>query len=105
MLYDGVSTMIKPRCKLDTVSVPEAVCVSFVPPNPPAADTLRVYCKPAEPNESSWTRLAVPPGVKIVSPPTEVMAGAPPNEPVSRLRNVQVVPPTAVVDGGPAFRS
>src|SRR5207253_10635911 len=77
MLYRGLSTMSKPRCQVESVSVPEADWVSVVPPNPPAAATARVYCTLAVPTWKTWTRLAVPAGVTNVAPPISVTAGPP----------------------------
>src|SRR5207247_9058398 len=83
MLYTGLTTMSKPRCQVESVSVPEADWESVVPPNPPAALTARVYWTLAEPVRKSWTRLAVPAGGMIVWRPSSVMAGPPTTVPVS----------------------
>src|SRR3989441_8697607 len=69
--------MSNPRCQVESVSVPEAVWVSVVPPSPPAAPTARVYCTLAEPIRRVWTRLAETAGVRDVAPPISVMAGPP----------------------------
>src|SRR5437867_13214028 len=65
MLYTGLTTMSKPRCQVESVSVPEADWESVVPPNPPAALSARVYWTLAEPGRKSWTRLVVPAGGRI----------------------------------------
>src|SRR3989442_8883217 len=85
--------MTTPRRKVESVSVPEADWVSVVPPNPPAALTARVYCTLAEPNRSAWARLAVPAGDMTVSPPSWVMAGAPPTGPGGGRGRRGIAPP------------
>lgn len=52
-LYTGLSTTNKPRSRVECVSVAETVWVLFVPPNPPATLTPRLYCRLAEPNGST----------------------------------------------------
>src|SRR5438046_9422406 len=84
MLYTGLTTMSKPRCQVESVSVPEADWESVVPPNPPAALTARVYWTLAEPVRKSLTRLAVPGGGVIGWRPTSVVAGPRPAGPVGR---------------------
>jgi hypothetical protein len=49
LLYVGVKARTKPRCHVGNVRPAEIVCVSFVPPKPPATSTPRVYSRLNEP--------------------------------------------------------